>query len=95
MIIDFLLFIVTFLIGYWLGHTTKPIEEVKTGLESLYHKVIPTPSLKPGILKRPSVKDLEKRNLPQAVKEANEAMLDALNKIPELQEMRKALGEHR
>ena len=97
MIILFLCFLITYLIGFiagWLVNKPQAEEAVGSTL-SRVKKLLPDNRIKPGIIRRPTAQDLEKRNIPEKVKQGHEAMIETLNKIPELQEMRKELYEHR
>lgn len=71
-------------------HYEKPYLVIGTGTE-VYRwdapekfPLLPT-DLKPGIMKRPSASQLAARNEPPEVREAKQAMKEALDKMPEMQ----------
>lgn len=93
----FIEFLLVYCIGFVAGYLTNKTQ-TEVAVDKILQnakKMFPDNSLKAGIIRRPTAKDLEKRNLPQKIKETRDAMVETLDKIPELQEMRKALGEHR
>jgi hypothetical protein len=97
MITLFLLFFLTYCIGFVAGYllNRKEAEMLVEGIVEQGKKLLPDNRLKPGIIRRPTAQDLEKRNVPEKVKQGHEAMMETLDKIPELQKMRKELNEHR
>lgn len=85
--IEFLLvYFIGYIAGYLIGRPHEVIEGVqKTG--TFLGKLLPDSRIKPGIIKRPTAKELSERKLPVHVKEGREAMkatLDDLAKAGEI-----------
>jgi len=101
--IDFIFFILIFLLGYVAGYLNgKAQDAVETIIDGTGKtitimrkkiKEVTTPAIKTGIIKPPTAKDLADRKLPQKVKEGRAAMKETLDNIPELVEHKKKLEE--
>jgi succinate dehydrogenase/fumarate reductase flavoprotein subunit len=96
MITTFLLFFFTYLVGYVAGYYASKevgerVLEASQAVREGVKKLLPDNRIKPGIIKRPTAKDLEERNTPQHIKEGREEMKKVLDTIPELQEQKALL----
>lgn len=81
-------------LGFLAGYCSPKDDVIKTTKELERLARIPTAqdnTVKPGIIHRPTAKQLADRNLPKSVKEGREAMRETLDQIPELQEHKEAL----
>lgn len=99
MITIFFLFLIVYAIGYLAGYfnnhnAEKFISQTGQTISQGIKKILPDNRIKPGILKRPSAKDLQERKVPQSVKDGREAMKETLATIPELIEHKRAIEEY-
>lgn len=96
MITTFFLFLIVYFIGYLAGYfnnhnVEKILSQTGQNISQGIKKILPDNRIKPGILKRPSVKELADRKVPQSVKDGREAMKETLEQIPELVEHKRAV----
>ncbi len=96
--IYFLITIVSLLIGWYLGvksagkASLERIEIEEDGRKTVVRVkdlVKPKSDLKPGLIKRPTPQQVYEKNRPAQEKEANRAMVETLDNIPELREAKK------
>lgn len=101
----YFLFLLTYFLGYFAGyfHGNKheDLEEVvdKMGKTILVArkrvKEAFTPTMKTGVIKPPTAKTIQERNLPQSVKDSRQAMKDTLDSIPDLAEAKRKVDEYK
>ena len=85
MIEAFILFILTFLIGYYLGGKGKEItEEIIENAKKSPKRIFSKEELKVGPIKRPSAQVLNEAKKSDKEKDGLKAMEDTLKDIPEL-----------
>ena len=93
MITTYVIWFVTLLFGYVLGRnsSSSPQEGITAGLKRGldFTKTAFELDLKPGPIRRPTAKQLAKRNEPEKARQAKEATKEALDQIPELQQAKK------
>lgn len=97
---DTLITILSILFGYILGRFNRPEEVLKSGFHKIYYQgkeiveeILPKSDLKPGLYKRPTAHDLYEKSKPKEEKEAEKAMVETLDQIPELKEARDKVKE--
>lgn len=94
MITQFLVWLLTFLIGYYLGTKRNAKKDLVT-LERLVREkggqihLLPHSDLKPGIIRRPTVEQLKKIHQDDKIKAEKAAMKETLDEIPELRQARR------
>lgn len=89
--IDFILFLLTFLIGYYLGTKRNPKSDLSTinqwtqkEMNDMYGKLLPKEELKVGPIHRPTHQQIKDSQIPDEKKAELKAMEDTLRDIPEL-----------
>lgn len=97
MITIFIFCLIAYTIGFLAGHENGKqrdvIQSVNNAAHMLIDKVITANHVKPGVIRRPSAKDLQDRKAPQSVRDGRNEMLKTLDQIPELQEHKRLLKE--
>lgn len=100
MITIFLFCLVSYALGFIAGYFSNHPGAINTAVTISGHtisntikSVLPDNTVRPGIIRRPTAKDLENRNLPQKVKDERAAMKETLDQIPELQEHKRLLKQ--
>lgn len=96
MITQYLLTMITLAIGIWIGYMLgkqqtldKTIQTLAQHISKPFHK-----GITPGGIKRPNVIQYNKLNEPAKMRESKEAIKQALDQIPEIQEHKRILEEH-
>lgn len=87
MIIDFILFLLTFLVGYYLGTKRNPKQDLSTINTSILNEIkkrVPKEELKVGPIRRPTYQEINNSKIPEKEKEGIKAMEETLKDIPEL-----------
>lgn len=95
MITQWMLTIVTFLLGVWIGYMWGKQTTIDKTIQTL-SKHISKPfrdELKVGAVKRPNVVQLNNLQEPASMREGKEAIKEALDQIPEIQEHKRILAE--
>lgn len=92
---QWLLTIITFLIGIWIGYMWGKQTTLDKTIQTLSkHISIPfKKDLKVGVVRRPTVLQVNQRNEPATMRESKEAVREALDQVPELVEHRRKLAE--
>lgn len=78
------------LVGVYVGSkivTVSLEEDIKKGIFKI-KQIIPKSDLTPGVIRRPTPQAVNEKNRPLEEKQANQAMVETLKEIPELNEGR-------
>ncbi len=72
----------------------EAVEDIVHESSSTIKKVMPHKTVNPGVIRRPTARELINRNEPIKIKQAKEAMKESLDEIPELQEHKRLVQEY-
>lgn len=95
MIIDFIVFLFLFFVGYWTGKSANIITDTQKYSKDYLHKLIKmsqeeTPT---GQIKPKTAQEIQERSLPVKIREGRQAMRETLDNSPELATRRKLIEE--
>lgn len=86
MIEVYILFLITFLLGYYLGTKRSVTDDLSTGYTQIKKgiKKLTDEEVKVGAIRRPDIQKIQHNQIPDKQKEGIRAMEETLKDIPEL-----------
>lgn len=86
MIIQYILFLLTLLLGYYLGTKRNVLSDLSTFKKNTQKEIrkLTREELKVGAIRRPTNEQIQSQNMPEEKKAALKAMEETLKNIPEL-----------
>lgn len=86
MIEVYILFLITFLLGYYLGTKRSVTDDLSTGYTQIKKgiKKLTDEEVKVGAIRRPDIQKIQHSQIPDKEKEGIKAMEETLRDIPEL-----------